>query len=255
MIKMDMHLHSNFSDGKNTIEEMAGAAVELGYEQIAFTDHVRRTTGWLDEYVAEINRVREKYPSIKIYSGIEAKILDRCGNIDAQEDFFKKVDIVLAAFHRIPKGEGDFLSKEEILCDKELALNLWYQAFMEVLENKNVHIIAHPTAILNKYNIDFPLKMKRDIACRAGRSGKFFEVNTRYRVPDDRFFTLLRDEGVYFSFGSDSHTIRELQESKANKLWKMSEEYNWEQESKKLLDFYADMLIENQPETTISERN
>jgi len=213
-MKMDMHLHSDFSDGENTIEEMTKQATELGYKQIAFTDHVWKTTDWLDDYVTEINRVRKEYASTRIYSGIEAKVLNLRGDVDAQGDFFMKVDLVLAAFHRIPRGERDFLSMEEILCDKEMALGLWYQAFMAVLGNRNVHVIAHPTAILKRYGIDLPLRMKRNIAEKARRSGKILEVNTRYQVPDDQFFALLWDKKVCFSFGSDSHTTKDLRKSK-----------------------------------------
>ena len=225
-MKMDMHLHSNFSDGKNTIEEMTRKSVELGYKHIAFTDHVWRTTDWLDRYVAEIDRIRAKYTSVKIHSGVEAKVLNLKGDVDAQEFFFEKVDLVLAAFHRIPDGKGGFLSRAEVLSDKYVALNLWYQAFMGVLENKNVHIIAHPTAALKRYGIDLPLEMKRNVARKAERCRKALEVNIRYQVPDDEFLAVLLEKKVPLSFGSDSHNTRELEESKANKWWRALETIN-----------------------------
>jgi HisJ family histidinol phosphate phosphatase len=219
MIKMDMHLHSNFSDGKNTVEEMTEMAVKLGYKQIAFTDHVWRITDWLDEYVAEIDRVKNKYHSVRIFSGIEAKVLDIHGNIDARDDFLEKVNFVLAAFHKIPNGAGDYLSQKEIFANKKQALDLWYQSFMNVLENNDVHIIAHPTAILKEFGINLPLEMKTEITRKAKIYEKTFELNIKHRVPDAHFIKILRNEGIHFSFGSDSHSTKELEEATIKALW------------------------------------
>ncbi|MGB9596890.1 MAG: PHP domain-containing protein [Candidatus Poribacteria bacterium] len=227
-MKMDMHLHSKFSDGENTIDELVEKALELGYNMIAITDHVRRTTDWLDEYVAEIELARRKYPKIKIYSGIEAKVIDLEGNIDAQEWFFDKVDLVLSAFHRIPKGEDIFLSKDEIYNNKAMALDLWYRGFVKVLENKNVHIIAHPTAILRRFEIEVPLEMKKDIARKVKKNRKIIELNIRYKVPDTQLFKLLCNEGVYFSIGSDSHNLKDLEQASIEKFCKeLIEKYNY----------------------------
>jgi len=210
MIKEDIHLHSDFSDGEGSIEEMTLEAIKLGLKQIAFTDHVRRDTKWLDQYVAEIERIKKKYPQIKILSGIEAKVIDLEGNIDAKKEFFKKVDLVLGAFHRIPRGKEEYLKKEEILLDKKRAFELWYQAMMNLLENKNVNIIAHPTAILKKYGIRVPDRVKENIAKKAKRFNKTLEVNKKFKVPNREFLKILKKNKVKFSYGSDSHSIEEF---------------------------------------------
>ena len=57
MIKEDFHLHSNFSDGENSLEEMTKKAIDLRYRKIAFTDHVRSETDWLGIYIKEIKRL------------------------------------------------------------------------------------------------------------------------------------------------------------------------------------------------------
>lgn len=205
-----MHLHSNFSDGKNSIEEMTETAVKLGLNQIAFTEHVRRTTKWLDKFVKEIKRIQKKYPQIKIYSGIEAKVIDLNGNLDAKEEFFKKVDLVLGAVHRIPKGKEKYLSAEEILSDKEKALNLWLKSLTEFLANKKFDIIAHPTLILKRYKIKIPKKVKERIAELAKKYQKTFEINKKYRVPDKNFISILKNKKINFVYGSDSHSVEEL---------------------------------------------
>lgn len=210
MTKKDMHLHSKFSDGKDSIEKMTQAAIKFGYKEIAFTDHVRRDTKWLGKYIEEIKRVQKKYPNIKIYSGIEAKVINLRGDIDARSSFFKKIDLVLGVFHRIPKGEEIYFSKEEILNNKKLALEFWYRAIMKVLENKNVNIIAHPTAILKEYRIKLPNRVKEKIAKKAKKEGKIFEINKKFGVPNNKFIKILRKEKIKLIYGSDSHSVKEL---------------------------------------------
>ena len=208
-----MHLHSNFSDfsdGERSMEEMTIEAIKLGLKQIVFTEHVRRSTEWVDKYVAEIKRIKKKYPQIKIYSGIEAKVIDLKGNIDAKKEFFKKVDLINGVFHRIPKGEEEYLSQEEILLDKRRAFELWYQAMMKLLENKNVKIIGHPGAILKRYKIKFPNWAKEKIAKKTKRFNKIFEINKKFGVPDREFLKILKKNKVKFSYGSDSHSIEEF---------------------------------------------
>jgi len=103
--KRDLHLHSTFSDGRNTPEEIVEYAILNLYDEIAIVDHVRRTTDWLDNFTIAIERLKRAYQDrIILHSGIEAKVINLQGDIDARADFFPKVDLVLGAFHRIPKG-------------------------------------------------------------------------------------------------------------------------------------------------------
>lgn len=205
-----MHLHSNFSDGKNSIEEMTSVAIKLGLKRIAFTEHVRRDTKWLEKYLNEIRKIKKKYPQIKIYTGIEAKVIDLKGSVDAKREFFKKVDLVLGAFHKIPKGKNEYLSKEEILLNKRKALELWFQAMMGLLKNENVNIIAHPTAILKKYEIKLPQWAKKEITRKAKKFNKIFEINEKYKVPNNEFLKILKRNKIDLYYGSDSHSRKEL---------------------------------------------
>jgi HisJ family histidinol phosphate phosphatase len=64
---MDNHLHTNFSDGNDTPRDMVLTAISLGYTQITFTDHVRRDSGWLNDYILEISDLQKEFKdTIKI---------------------------------------------------------------------------------------------------------------------------------------------------------------------------------------------
>jgi HisJ family histidinol phosphate phosphatase len=209
--KIDLHLHSTFSDGRNTPEEMVKHAILKNYGEIAIVDHVRRTTDWLDNFAIEMGRLQQLYRhQITLYSGIEAKVVNLKGDIDARPDFFSKVDLVLGAFHRIPKGDEEYLNEAEINMDKGRALEFWFTGFMKLLENQDVGIIAHPTAILKTCNIVVPVDMKNLIARKTVSCGKILEINSKYQVPDEEFLNILRQNNVKLSFGSDSHGIEEM---------------------------------------------
>ena len=209
--KSDLHLHSTFSDGQNTPEEIVEHAILANYDEIAIVDHVRRTTDWVDNFAIEIKRLKHIYQNrIKLYSGIEAKVINLEGDIDARPEFFPKVDLVLGAFHRIPKGQDEYLSEVEITMDRGRAIEFWFTAFMKLLENNYVHIIAHPTAILKRHNITVPSDMKNLIARKAVSCGKVLEINSKYQVPDAEFLGILHSNNVKLSFGSDSHNIEEM---------------------------------------------
>ena len=208
----DWHTHSTFSDGRNLPEEIVETAINLGLQLIAITDHVNIETGWLDDFVLEISRLKRKYGNkIMILSGIETKIVDLNGSVDARPDFFDKVDIVLAAFHRVPT-DNDFMHKEDISKRKGKALEYWHIAMLSVLKNPNVDIIAHPTNLLLIHGIAIPFAMKKEIAKAANKNGLIFEMNIKYKVPDEEFIRLLEENNVAMVRGSDAHNVEEMKE-------------------------------------------
>src|SRR5690625_4301021 len=112
-IRGDLHMHTTWSDGAESIEEMVNHARELGYEFIAITDHSKflRVANGLSEtrlrkQREEIDRLNEKYEDIQIFAGVEMDILPD-GSLDFSDDFLKEMDLVIAAIH------SGFNQKEE----------------------------------------------------------------------------------------------------------------------------------------------
>ncbi len=209
--RSDLHLHSTFSDGQNSAEEMVQGSIAAGYKEIAITDHVRRTSNWLDQFAAEMDRLKRVYANrIQLFSGIESKVIDLDGNIDALPEFFSEVDLVLAAFHRIPKGHEEYFSDGEIDREPESALRCWYDAMMKLLENEHVDIVAHPEAVLKAHGISVPTPLKCSIAQKAADCHKVFEMNAKYKVPDRELLRALELNKVKLCFGSDSHSVRDI---------------------------------------------
>jgi len=202
-IKGDLHAHSNWSDGGNSIEEMAQAAKDLGYSYIAITDHSQslKIAGGLSldklkEKRKELDKINKKLSGIRVLYGTEADI-DFNGNIDYKDDILKEFDIVVGAIH-----SGFKQSKEQIT-----------KRIVKACKNKFVNIIAHPTGRLwgsrNPYEIDF-----NEVFKVAKDTNTAMEINS---FPDrldlnDSNSRWAKEKGVKISIDTDSHEKEELKQ-------------------------------------------
>lgn len=207
----DLHMHSNYSDGLHTPEEMIEAAIGIGYEAVAITDHVWRTSAWVPAYANHLERLKLTYRNkIRVYSGIEAKVLTLDGDIDADPSFYPLVDLVLGSIHRIPKPGGFYASADAAHTPKSRIAEHWLAAFDGMLNNPNVDIIAHPLSELVKFGIDSGMLPIPQIADRIAISGKILELNVRYNSPDEPIIRHAAERGVPFLISSDSHSVDAL---------------------------------------------
>jgi HisJ family histidinol phosphate phosphatase len=208
---MDLHMHSNYSDGKNTPEEMIEAAIQIGYDAVALTDHVWKTSSWVPAYAEHLERLKVKYKQdIRIYSGIEAKVLSLEGDIDADASFFPLVDLVLGSIHRIPKPDGFYSKADAPHISPNRLVEHWLTAFSRMLCNPKVDIIAHPLSELKGFAIDVSRLPIKEIAERIADSGKILEINVRYNTLEQPIIRQAIARGVPLLVSSDSHSVADL---------------------------------------------
>jgi DNA polymerase (family 10) len=131
----DLHMHTDWSDGRDTIDAMVAAAAALGYEYVAITDHSRSAViarGLDADRLArqhdEVLRLREQYPAMHILHGSEVDILPD-GRLDFPDEVLQALDIVLASLHD-PAGQPG-----STLTDR----------YIRAMEHPLVHVITHPT--------------------------------------------------------------------------------------------------------------
>jgi DNA polymerase (family 10) len=200
-IKGDLQTHSTYSDGSNSIEEMALAAKKRGYEYICITDHSRSlkvASGLeideLEERTEEIARLNKKLKGIRILNGAEVDILGD-GRLDYPDEVLEKLDIVLGAIHSA-------LGQEE----KKMTARL-----LSAIENPNVDIIAHPTGRVfgqrGPSNIDLERIMKA-----AAETKTVLEIDAYYDRLDlnDTNARMARDMGVKLEISTDAHHTDQL---------------------------------------------
>ena len=202
-IKGELHLHTRYSDGACTIEEMVKASIAQGYEYIAVTDHsesLRIASGLtvedLEEQAKEIADVQKKYPDFKILSGIEVDILSD-NNLDFSDEVLEKLDLVIGSIH-----SGFTQSEAEI-----------NERIITAMENPNVDIIAHPRGRLLGKRQAYPVDMDKIIK-EAARTGTALEINaspSRLDL-DDHYARKAKEAGVKISINTDAHHTRELRD-------------------------------------------
>ncbi|MBU1727015.1 MAG: DNA polymerase/3'-5' exonuclease PolX [Candidatus Omnitrophica bacterium] len=200
-IKADLHAHSDWSDGSNSIEEMAQAAKKLGYSYIAITDHSQSlkvaggvSVSDLKKKKKEIEGLNKTMKGFRILYGTEVDI-DSAGNLDYKDDILSQFDLVVAAIHT-----GFRQSKEQLT-----------RRIKNACKNKYVHIIAHPTGRLwgarDAYDIDF-----EEVFKAARETNTAFEINAFPNRLDlnDHNARRAKEMGVRIAIGTDSHEASQL---------------------------------------------
>ena len=199
-LKGDLQMHSNWSDGQQSIEVMARAAQKLGHRYIAITDHSAGlgiahglNEKRLTERRAEIDRVRKKL-SIKILEGMEVDIrVD--GTLDLPEAVLAKLDFVIASIHSGLQQGPEQITKR----------------LLNAIESHAVHGIAHPTGRMLArrpgYAADWPVVYKA-----AAKHHKILEIDA-HPVRLDLNDTMVKEakaHGVKFSIDTDAHHSEHL---------------------------------------------
>ncbi|MFC2045576.1 DNA polymerase/3'-5' exonuclease PolX [Chloroflexota bacterium] len=200
-IKGDLHIHTNWSDGHNSIEEIALAAKAIGYQYIAITDHSggRGIAHGLDterlrQQIQEVKEVNHRVSGIHILAGIEVDIRGD-GNLDIPDELLADLDIVIAAIHSGMNQTEDQKTKRII----------------KALENPNVDILAHPTCRLLPDREPIAVDMEA-IFEAATRTNTTLEINampSRLDLKDIHTYRA-RELGVKLIINTDAHSIDQL---------------------------------------------
>lgn len=213
-MKRDYHLHTDFSDGKNTASEMTWAAIRLGLGCICFCDHCRRDSDWLEQYVSEINRLTAEYSGrLEIQCAVETKILDFSGRLDIPEGLDGSV-LRVAAIHRIADGRGGFIRSADISSpgERATALDCWKSSVEGLCQNPEISRLAHPFSLLPALGVTggderFWLWLDGVFS----RSEYLLERNVKY---DDSFLPewFRKKYAPRMLPASDSHSVAQLEE-------------------------------------------
>jgi DNA polymerase (family 10) len=200
-IRGDLHVHSQWSDGTSTIEEMAKAAQKRGYQYVAVCDHSQslKIAHGLDEsrlmkQIEEIDHINEKLKGFQILKGTEVDILTD-GKLDFPEKILEKLDIVVAAIHSGFKQSRDKMTKRII----------------RALENPCLHILAHPSGRLLGSRDPYEVEIE-ELMEAAKRFGKALEINSFFERLDldDIHCRKAKEMGIRVGIGTDSHHLDQM---------------------------------------------
>jgi DNA polymerase (family 10) len=195
-IKGDLHVHTNYTDGNSTVEEMAEAAKEMGYSYVAITDHSKHVTvanglkpDQVRKQIKEIDKVNARLKGITILKGTEVDILDD-GSLDLPDNVLKELDVRVCAIHykfNLPKDEQT-------------------ERVIRAMDNPYFNILAHPTGRLIGERGGYEIDVERLLEAAKER-GCFLELNSHPDRLDlnDIDCKMARDIGVKVVISTDSH--------------------------------------------------
>jgi len=200
-IRGDLHLHSTWSDGANSIREMAQAARALSRQYIALTDHTKSTAiaNGLDEkrllqQLKEIDEINKEFDDFLILKSAEVDILSD-GSLDHSEDILRRLDFVIASIHA-----GFSQSKQQIT-----------ERVVRAIESGLINVYTHPTGRLlgerPPYEIDLEQVFKA-----ASKHNVLIEINSSPHRLDLKaeHCRWAKEFGVKFVISTDSHRARDL---------------------------------------------
>jgi putative hydrolase len=162
----------------------------------------------------------KKEKHIEVLSGIESKVLDFYGRLDATEGMIQTVDLIVASVHRIPSfhNMSGELVVEKANQDEAYVADLYLRALSGIASNPEVDVAGHPFHLLKAMGVKkISRECKIEIAKLFSISEKAVEVNSFYHVPDLEFLKICIKEGVKISIGSDAHTLEDV----GNVKWSM----------------------------------
>lgn len=195
-IKGVLHNHTTYSDGLNSVEEMALFAMEIGMEYLGICDH-SKTAGYARglqvdrvlQQFEEIDNLNQQLWPFKIFKGIESDILGN-GDLDYEPEILRQFDLVVASIH----------SNLNMTEDKAM------DRLIKAIENPYTTILGHPTGRLLLMREGYPIDHHKVIdACAA--NGVALELNAHpYRLDIDwRYIDYAMEKGVMVSVNPDAH--------------------------------------------------
>jgi DNA polymerase (family 10) len=200
-IKGTFHVHTDFSDGVDSLEKMVEGAQKLGYSYLGISDHSKAAyyAGGLkpDAVLRQwemIDRINEKSSSFQIFKGIESDILPD-GSLDYDDSVLEGFDFVIASIH-----SGFTMKKDDM--EKRI---------LKAMENPFTTMLGHPTGRLLLSRDGYQVDMM-NIIDGAARNNVILELNASpYRLDIDwRYLKYAREKGVMISINPDAHAVAGL---------------------------------------------
>ena len=209
----DYHIHSNYSDGRASVEEMVEAAHLKGLREVAISDHGPNNIGTgvkSDQKYLEIKRkikeISSEYPNLKILLGAEADIIGLEGEIDICSEITKELDFLMVGLHPYVKPKNLSTAWNYVLGNQLVKINKGQQ---EKIKNINTKTLIET---VNKHNclaITHPgLKMEvdhKELAKACVKTDTALEINTSHRFPGVDIVLEIVNSGVNFIVNSDAH--------------------------------------------------
>jgi len=207
--RCEFHIHTKYTDGQNTVQEIVHASLQMGLEKILFTEHVRKTSPFVDEYLGEISRQRLAFvKEVSIYAGVEVKALNYEGELDMLPQLKERLDYVVGVVHSYPAREKGAIDMKTV--SPSVALEAEYEATKGLLESGGIDIIGHIGGTYAKRFGVFPVGLFAELVRIAKHNGVVVEINSAHHKNLAEVLKICRSINPYVSLGSDVHSLKDI---------------------------------------------
>lgn len=200
-----VHSHSLYSDGSNSIAQMASVSQQSGFSYLVMTDHSQAAfyangLKWdrIIQQQKEIDKLNAGNKDFTILKGIECDILSN-GDLDYNHEILSSFDVIIASVHSV------------LIMDEERAM----ARIIKAIENPFTHILGHPTGRLLLSRPGYPLDMKKVIdACSANKVAIELNANPRRLDLDWQWIPYAMHKNVFISINPDAHSVNGIHDIK-----------------------------------------
>lgn len=240
----DYHTHTRYSDGFITVRENLDAASNAGMLEIGITDHGYNSPDFgslnkakMLKQKAEIESLRQDYPNMQIYRGVEANIIGSDGTIDLSPEDYKDFDYIIAGFHA-PTKPKNFKSFRQLYINSyfsfigttKRAIERNTHAYIEMVKNYPIAIISH---INHLTKVD-----ALEVAKCCADYGTFIELNAKHIELSYEVFEKILATDVTLIANSDGHYADQI--GRFDKIFKYIE--NYPEAEKKIINAKPDKI-------------
>ena len=208
-IRIDMHMHTNWTDGKNTVQEMYKKSCQKKLSHILFSEHSRKKSGkWFVKFSNQVKSLKEK--KCKPFVGTEVKVLNFKGELDLSNKIYKLSDFIMASVHRFPGEKGDMIMSRKNF-KKRKAIEIEYKLICAAINNPKTDIIGHPFGMsIKRFKAKPSKKLFLDLIERCKKKNVAFEINSAYHNNKKWLLENCIKKGAYFSLGSNAHNVSKV---------------------------------------------
>jgi len=200
-LRGDLHTHTKETDGRNSLEEMARAAKDRGYEYLAVTEHSKKVAmakgldgNRLKKQIKKIDRLNENLEGIVLLKGIEVDIL-KDGSLDLPDEILKELDLTVCSVHY----------------NRNLSPKKQTDRIIRAMDNPYFNILAHPTGRLINEREPYEVDLEKIMEAARDR-GCFLEINAHPDRLDlsSRYCKLAKEIGLNVVISTDAHSMEDL---------------------------------------------
>ena len=203
----DLHMHSTWTDGEGTVEEIILQAKNVGLTEIAITDHIRKESTYFEDYHKEILNLREKH-NFNVWVGFEAKVNNFDGEIDVAQEVLKKADLSIVSVHRFPLGRKLIAAKD---FSSEISQTIELELSLAALRRGGFSVLGHPGGMSLRLHKEFRAEFFEEIIEECVKSGIAFDFNSSYHENSkDILKELFKKHNPLISIGSDAHRLMHI---------------------------------------------